>query len=87
MTYQVFNTAGGCEYRGNRLATALREAVAHFADPYVVSAKGKRPVAEDAEGNVIVGEYGEHWDALVNRLREQEEQDEIDQEAHELRNA
>jgi hypothetical protein len=54
--YRVENTAGGTIYAGNSLSAAIRATEDLFALPYVVSAKGSRPVHDGQ-----VGEYGQNY--------------------------
>ena len=58
--YRVENTAGGTIYAGKSLNAAIRATEDHFALPYVVSAKGSRPVYDGS-----VGQYGQDYDEWV----------------------
>ena len=66
-SYQTKNICGGGATH-RRLDAAIRDALAHDGDGYVYSARGRRPVIEDGDGVTVVGEYGETYDALRDRV-------------------
>lgn len=68
--YRVENTAGGTIYSGKSLKAAIRATGDHFALPYIVSAKGSRPVYDGS-----VGRYGQDYDEFS---RECESRNDID---------
>lgn len=59
--YRVENTAGGTIYSGKSRRAAIRATQDQFALPYVVSAKGSRPVYDGS-----VGRYGQDYDEWVS---------------------
>jgi hypothetical protein len=67
--YTVFNNCGGAVYCGKSLDKAIKAAgTEYFAEPYVCSAKGKRPVVENDDGSLSLGKYGQSYEDLKEEL-------------------
>lgn len=66
--YYVYNICGGTLYEGKSLNKAIEATCDAFAKPYVHCKTGKRPVVEDDDGNMILGDYSESYDELKNKL-------------------
>ena len=66
--YHVYNICGGCLYEGKSLNKATEAATEYFAEPYIHSAKGKRPVVVTEDGNISVGEYDQSYDEFMEKM-------------------
>ena len=65
--YYVYNICGGCLYEGKSLNRAMEATKDIFAEPYICSAKGKRPVVVTEDGN-SVGEYNQSYDEFMEKM-------------------
>jgi hypothetical protein len=67
--YTVYNDVGGIIHRGCSLERAMQVAINDdTAEPYIHSARGKRPVVLDQRGQPHLGNYGESLDDFRDRL-------------------
>lgn len=65
--YTVHNNCGGTIYCGRSLARAVEAATEYYAEPYIYSETGRRPVIQLDEGTSI-GEVGESWEDFADRM-------------------
>lgn len=66
--YYVYNICGGCLYEGKSLDKAIKATRKYFAEPYIHSAKGKRPVVVTEDGNISVGKYNQSYDEFMEKM-------------------
>lgn len=69
--YLVYNIAGGLIYKGKSLQKAMDFAMGFRAEHYIITARGKRPVAK-YHGIPRLGEFGEDYDSFLDRLEKAE---------------